>query len=105
MNPLIEARRILFLHGENDQAIQKIRIPEIREQLMAIHDKGEDSFQEFLEEHYFDMHYAALPGATPIYMKRGQLWRIAVDSPDLSVAPCIHRAPDEKGQLRLLLIC
>lgn len=89
----------------NDQALQKILIPEIRQKLMSIYEGGEEDFQYFLEENFLDMHYAALPDAQPIYMSTGQMWRIAVDSPDLPVPPCIHRAPEEKGQLRLLLIC
>lgn len=89
----------------NDQAQQKILIPEIREKLISIYDGREEDFQSFLEENFFDMHYAALPGAQPIYMSNGQMWRIAVDSPELPVPPCIHRAPDEEDRLRLLLIC
>lgn len=89
----------------NDQANQKILIPEVRDQLRIIYDGPDEGFEIFLEENYFNLHYAALPDAQPIYMKNGQLWRIAVDSPDLPVPPCVHRAPEEKDQLRLLLIC
>lgn len=41
----------------NDQAIQKILIPEIREKLKELHDGKEEDFDAFLKEYYFDLHY------------------------------------------------
>ena len=90
----------------NEQAVQKILIPEIREQLKALHDDPTEAFEEFLKDNYFDLHYEALPPATPINLGVGHLWRLAVDHPEQQVFPCIHRAPIEKeGEYRLLLIC
>ena len=90
----------------NEQAIQKILIPEIREQLKALHDGPSEAFEDFLKEHYFDLHYEAQPNATPTNLGIGHLWRLAVDHPTQQVPPCIHRAPIEKdGEYRLLLIC
>ena len=90
----------------NDEARQNILIPEIREQLLALHDGPESEFEAFLTEHYFDLHYQALPNATPIDCGVGHLWRLAVDHPTQQVPPCIHRAPVEvAGEFRLLLIC
>lgn len=90
----------------NKQAVQKILIPEIREQLKALHDDPTEAFDEFLKDNYFDLHYQALPQATPINLGVGHLWRLAVDHPEQQVLPCIHRAPIEKeGEYRLLLIC
>lgn len=90
----------------NKDSVQKIKIPEIRQQLQELHDGPEADFEHFLTENYFDLHYQALPGAQPINLGNGHLWRLAVDHPNQAVLPCVHRAPVEnKGQLRLLLIC
>ena len=90
----------------NEQAVQKILIPEVREQLKALHNGPTAEFEDFLKEHYFDLHYQAQPHATPINLGVGHLWRLAVDHPQQQVPPCIHRAPVEQdGEYRLLLIC
>ena len=90
----------------NNQAIQKIKIPEILEELKAMHDGHTEPFETFLEENFFDLHYEAKPNATPINLGNGHLWRLAVDHPFQEVLPCIHRAPIENsGEYRLLLIC
>ncbi len=90
----------------NDEAQQKILVPEIRAQLKDLHDGPEAEFEDFLKENYFDLHYQAQPNATPINLGLGHLWRLAVDHPTQQVLPCIHRAPIEKnGEYRLLLIC
>jgi len=90
----------------NDQAQQKVVIPEIRAQLKALHNGPETEFEDFLKDNYFDLHYQALPNATPTNLGLGHLWRLAVDHPNQQVPPCIHRAPVEHdGEYRLLLIC
>ncbi|MDH7461163.1 hypothetical protein QEG73_07725 [Chitinophagaceae bacterium 26-R-25] len=90
----------------NSQAIQKVLIPEIREELKKIYQGTEEGFESFLNEHFFDLHYQAKPDARPISLGLGNLWRLAVDHPGSQVLPCVHRAPKEKpGQSRLLLIC
>ena len=90
----------------NDQAVQKILVPEIREKLKRLHHVQSESFDAFLKEHFFDLHYQAKPHARPINLGNGQLWRLAVEHPHQQVLPCIHRAPVEnKGENRLLLIC
>ena len=90
----------------NEHATQKILIPEIRAQLKALHGGPLEELDDFLKEHYFDLHYQAQPHATPINVGVGHLWRLAVDHPTQQVPPCIHRAPIEKeGEYRLLLIC
>jgi hypothetical protein len=90
----------------NEHAVQKILIPEIRKQLKALHDGPSEAFEDFLKEHYFDLHYQAQPDTTPTNLGVGHLWRLAVDHPTQQVPPCIHRAPIEKdGEYRLLLIC
>lgn len=90
----------------NDHAIQKILIPEIREELRKLHNGNEESFESFLQDHFFDLHYEALPDAQPLNLGNGHLWKLAVDHPYQEVLPCIHRAPVEnKGENRLLLIC
>jgi len=90
----------------NEEAQQKILVPEIRAQLKDLHDGPETEFEDFLKENYFDLHYQAQPNATPTNLGIGHLWRLAVDHPKQKVPPCIHRAPIEKdGEYRLLLIC
>lgn len=90
----------------NDQATQKILIPEIREKLRRLHDGPAADFEDFLQECFFDLHYQAYPDARPLNLGNGHLWRLAVDHPGQKVLPCIHRAPVEnEGQYRLLLIC
>ena len=90
----------------NDEAIQKILIPEIREELRKLHDGRAESFETFLQENFFDLHYQPKPNAKPINLRNGNLWRLAVDHPFQEVLPCIHRAPVENNEeCRLLLIC
>lgn len=90
----------------NDEAQQKILVPEIRTKLKDLYDGPETEFEDFLKENYFDLHYQAQPNATPINLGVGHLWRLAVDHPTQKVPPCIHRAPVEMdGEYRLLLIC
>lgn len=89
----------------NDQVIQKILIPEVREKLKELHDGPEAEFEDFLKENYFDLHYQAKPNALPVNLGLGHLWRLAVDHPEQKVLPCVHRAPVESDEYRLLLIC
>lgn len=89
----------------NDEVLQKILIPEVREKLKELHDGPESEFEDFLKENYFDLHYQAKPNAQPVNLGLGHLWRLAVDHPEQKVLPCVHRAPVEKGECRLLLIC
>ena len=90
----------------NSQATQKILIPEIRAKLKELYDGPSEGFEDFLKEHYFDLHYQVHADAKPINLGVGHLWRLAVDHPKQEVLPCIHRAPVEKeGEYRLLLIC
>lgn len=90
----------------NDQATQKILIPEIREKLRKLHNGSEEEFETFLKDYYFDLHYQPKPNAHPINLGLGNLWKLSVDHPKQQVLPCIHRAPVENdGEYRLLLIC
>lgn len=90
----------------NSQSKKKVLIPEIRKELKKLYHGADEDFDSFLSEHFFDLHYQAQPGANPISLGLGHLWRLAVDHPESQVPPCVHRAPMEKsGQNRLLLIC
>jgi hypothetical protein len=90
----------------NSKAIQKVLIPEIREELQKLYHRSDESFDEFLMENFFDLHYQAQPNADIISLGIGHIWKLAVDHPQSQVVPCLHRAPKEKnGQKRLLLIC
>jgi hypothetical protein len=91
----------------NDQAIRRVDLPETREALLKLFGgSDDDSFLEFLNDNYYDLHYAPLEGAQPFSFGLGHLWRIATEYPGSPVAPCIHRAPPAVvGQSpRLLLI-
>lgn len=90
----------------NSQAQQKVLVPEIRNELKKLYDGTDDNFEEFLREHFFDLHNQAKSKAQTISLGIGNLWKLAVDYPESKVQPCIHRAPIEKtGESRLLLIC
>jgi hypothetical protein len=90
----------------NAEAEQKVLIPEIRAELKKLYDGPDEGFENFLTEHFFDLHYRAKPTAKPFSLGLGHLWRLAIDHPELQVPPCVHRAPVEKsGQTRLMLIC
>ncbi len=89
----------------NEQARQKVLIPEIRAKLKELFDGPESEFEDFLTECFFDLHYQACEDAIPINLGVGHLWRLAVDHPTQEVLPCVHRAPSEAGEYRLLLIC
>lgn len=111
-SPIATDTFLCTYHGQasdiipNEQAEQKILIPEIRKKLAALHKGPSEEFENFLKENYFDLHYQAQPHAAPVNLGLGHLWRLAVDHPKQLVLPCIHRAPIEKeGEYRLLLIC
>lgn len=90
----------------NSQAIQKVLIPEIRVELKKLYSGKEEDFESFLIENFFDLHYQAKPNSRPFSLGVGQIWKLAIDHPESTVLPCLHRAPEEKeGQPRLLLIC
>lgn len=90
----------------NDQATQKILIPEIRTELLKLHGGNEEGFNAFLEENFFDLHYQADEQAEIINLGKGNLWRLAIDHPECKVLPCIHRAPlENEGEPRLMVIC
>ena len=90
----------------NAQVIQKVLVPEIRDELKKLFRGPAEGFESFLREHFFDLHYQAKPTARIVNLGQGHLWRLAVDHPESLVPPCIHRAPTEKsGQTRLMMIC
>jgi hypothetical protein len=88
----------------NSEAIQKILIPEIRDELKKLYDGNDEGFETFLTENFFDLHYQAKPNTVPFSLGLGQMWRLAIDYPKSKIPPCVHRAPKEKT-VRLLLIC
>lgn len=90
----------------NEHAMPRASIPEMRTALLALYGGPDDpGFAEFLSENSYDLHYTALPGATPVVFGTGNLWRVTTEYPGSPVLPCIHRAPRTgPGELRLLLI-
>jgi hypothetical protein len=91
----------------NEEALRRVDIPETRAELLRIFGGEDDgAFLEYLNEHYYDLHYVPVPQARPFSFGLGNLWRIATEYPESPVPPCIHRAPDPvPGQPpRLLLI-
>ena len=90
----------------NAEATQKIGVPGIRDELKKLYNGPVEGFEDFLKEHFFDLHYMAATGASIINLGIGNLWRLAIDHPESKVLPCIHRAPVERnGESRLLMIC
>jgi hypothetical protein len=89
----------------NSKAIQKVLVPEIIAELKSTYHIKDQDFEEFTKEHFFDLHYQATTHFQPIRLGNGHIWKLAIDHPELKVPPCIHRAPKEKNQKRLLLIC
>lgn len=110
-SPIPTATYLCTYYGEaseivsNSEATQKILIPEIRKELLKLHDGKEEGFETFLSDFYFDLHYQPNPNAQITNLGIGNFWKLAVDHPTSKVLPCIHRAPKEKGQTRLLMIC
>lgn len=91
----------------NEDARRRVDIPETRAALLELHGGADDHrFREFLNEHCYDLHYAAAPHAQPFSFGLFNLWRIAVEYPGSPVPPCIHRAPTTRpgDPPRLLLI-
>ncbi len=78
----------------NDQACRHVDIPETRAALLRLFGgEDNDEFVEFLNDYYYDLHYAPHFGAKPFSFGLGNLWRIATQYPGSPVPPCIHRAP------------
>ncbi|HEY0969299.1 MAG TPA: hypothetical protein VGD88_18045 [Opitutaceae bacterium] len=90
----------------NEEALHRVEVPETRAELLRCFGgtEGED-FEEFLRDQCYDLHYAPRPGARPYVFGVGNLWRIACQTPNNPVPPCIHRAPETKpGEVRLMMI-
>lgn len=78
----------------NEEAVRRVDVPATRAELLKTYGGEDDAgFREFLNEHCYDLHYAAAPGAQPFAFGLGNLWRIAVEYPGSPVPPCVHRAP------------
>lgn len=90
----------------HEEAVRRVDMPATRAELLRHYGGADDAgFAEYLNDHYFDLHYAPLRSAKPFSLGVGNLWRIALEYPGCPVPPCIHRAPDPvPGQPRLLLI-
>ncbi len=89
----------------NAKAQQKILIPEVRAELRKLYAGDEKGFENFLKDHFFDLHYESKANSEPLNLGVGNLWRLAIDHPKSNVLPCIHRAPIEQSGKRLLMIC
>jgi hypothetical protein len=94
----------------NSQAIRKVDDPKVKKLLFQIYEKEKEdgqSFIEYLNDHYYDLHYQPNhPKSKPYSFGLGNLWRCATQWPGSSVLPCIHRAPPRESiqAPRLLLI-
>lgn len=88
------------------EARRRVDVPETRAALLRWFGGEEgEAFEAFLSEHCYDLHFEARPGAQPVALGVGELWRVATLCPGQRVAPCIHRAPESPpGAPRLLLI-
>jgi len=91
----------------NEEAVRCVDVPATRTALLKQYGGADDDgFGAYLAEHFYDLHYDALPGTRPYSFGLGNLWRIATACPGSPVPPCVHRAPaTQPGQPpRLLLI-
>ena len=91
----------------NDEAQRRVDVPETRAELLNLYGGEDDTaFLDYLNENFYDLHYAPRPQAQPWSFGQGNLWRLACEYPGSPVPPCIHRAPATiPGQPpRLLLI-
>ncbi len=78
----------------NEDAVRRADIPETRAELLKLYGGDDDEgFLEYLNDNFFDLHYAALPHAQPFSFGVGNLWRVAIQYPSCPAPPCIHRAP------------
>lgn len=78
----------------SEDALRCADVPETRAELLRRYGGADDAgFRVFLNEHFYDLHYVARPGARPYSFGLGNLWRIATDYPGSPVPPCVHRAP------------
>lgn len=90
----------------NENAVQKILLPDVRAELKKLHEGLDQEFDDFLADYFFDLHYDALDDKKVKTVGVGNLCKLAVDHPEQKVLPCIHRAPLERaGERRLLMIC
>lgn len=92
---------------DNASAQRRIDDPATLQKLQELFEaEGGGSFEEYLRENCYDLHYTPLPDALRYSFGIGNMWRIAVEYPGCPVAPCIHRAPDtiDGRPPRLLLI-
>lgn len=88
-------------------ALRCADLPATRARLLAAFGGADDAtFDQWLAENFFDLHYVVADGARPFDFGLGNVWRIATDYPGSPVPPCVHRAPETSpGQPpRLLLI-
>jgi hypothetical protein len=91
----------------NDEARPRVHVPEDRAALLRDYGGAEgEGFEEYLHEHFHDLHHVPIAGARPFAFGVGHLWRIACEWPGSPVPPCIHRAPATRpgDPPRLLLI-
>jgi hypothetical protein len=91
----------------SEEAIRRVDVPETRAELLRCYGGEDDEgFLEYLNDHYYDLHYVPVEGARGWSFGAGNLWRVATAYPGCAVPACIHRAPDPvAGELpRLLLI-
>jgi hypothetical protein len=91
----------------NEEAQRRVDLTETRTALLKTFGGADDAgFLEYLQDHSYDLHYAAAASARPYSFGLGNLWRIAVDYPGCPVPPCLHRAPETgpRQPPRLLLI-
>lgn len=90
-----------------EDAMRHVDVPQTRKALLDLYGGPDDEgFLEYLNEHFYDLHYIARPGAKPFLFGTFHLWRIATEHPGCPVPPCVHRAPETlPGDApRLLLI-
>ncbi len=78
----------------NEEAVRHVDVPETRAKLLELFGgRDDEGFIEWLNDQFYNLHYAQLPQARPFAFGLGNMWRIATEYPGSPVPPCIHRAP------------
>lgn len=74
----------------NKFAEKKVLIPEIRNKIKMNFHGTEIEFENFLHEQFYDLHYEVKSETEIIKCGNGNLWRLAVDSPESHVLSIIQ---------------
>ena len=92
----------------HEEAVRRVDVPETRAALWEAwktekaeqgemeerEREQEQEFREWLNDHFFDLHFVPVAGARPYSFGVGNLWRVGTEWPGAQVPACVHRAPE-----------